>query len=236
MESSSIALDTSSGRGNFGQYRVSSPPHSGRLLAKCSKLLGTKFAESWNIFGGREKREMTRDVKRLLGAGVLLGAGLGCLLEGIIFRQLFQLHHMFSNRLDPGSNFYLQVNLFWDGVLHTIAWISAVSGLSLLWRAGRRGRLAWRPNSFSGSFLLGWGSYMVVEGLLAHTIFAIHHVVENSSEPIQLLWDLLYFAFGIFLATVGIGMIRNEAARAANLHALESHASSETKLPKAEGA
>lgn len=179
---------------------------------------------------------MTRDVKRLLGAGVLLGAGLGCLLDGIVFRQLFQLHHLLSNRLDPGGVFLLQVNLFWDGVLNALAWISAAVGLSLLWRAGERRRLAWLPNSFTGALLLGWGGYMVAEALLAHHVFAIHHVVESSQGPMQLLWDLLYLALGIFLATVGIGMIRNDGARAANLHTLEPRSSSETNFPKAEGA
>lgn len=179
---------------------------------------------------------MTRDVKRLLQAGVLLGAGLGCLLDGIVFRQLFQMHHMVSNRLYPVSTFEFQVNLFWDGVLHAFAWAAALCGLSLLWRAGRRRRLAWLPNTFHGSFLLGWGGYMVVEGLLAHNIFALHHVVENSQGPVQLLWDLFYLAIGIFLATVGIGMIRNDDARAETTLRLENSTNSETNLPKAEGA
>jgi uncharacterized membrane protein len=106
-------------------------------------------------------------------AGVLFGLGLGGFFDGIVFHQLLQWHHMLtSDGYPPDSLHNVQVNVFWDGVFHASTYIFAVAGLILLWRAAHRRHLWWSGRLLTGTLLIGFGAFNLVEGLVDHQILA----------------------------------------------------------------
>src|SRR5919112_509148 len=95
----------------------------------------------------------------LVAAGVLMGAGLGGFVDGIVLHQILQWHNMLSAKV-PANNFIgAKVNMYWDGVFHAAVWVMTAIGLTVLWRVGHRRDVPWSGRTFFGSLLLGWGLF-----------------------------------------------------------------------------
>jgi uncharacterized membrane protein len=136
----------------------------------------------------------------LLAAGLMLGAGLGGFVDGILLHELLQWHHMVSSKVPPVDLFALKLNMLWDGLFHAFAWFMTVGGLVWLWRAVGRVPSARRTERFLGAMAAGWGLFNVVEGLIDHQLLGIHHVHPGAG---QLAWDLAFIGFGAVLCGMG---------------------------------
>ena len=156
---------------------------------------------------------MDRSVTRrpLISAGTLLGMGLGGFVDGIVFHQLLQLHNMLSARF-PVSGVdamtlaaNLEINMFWDGLFHTLCWVMTAAGLALLWRAVGRPDVPHSGRTLLGSLALGWGLFNLVEGVIDHHILHVHHVAETANH---LIWDLAFLGSGVLLCLVGLALIQ----------------------------
>jgi uncharacterized membrane protein len=142
----------------------------------------------------------------LIAAGVLIGAGLGGFVDGIVLHQILQWHHMLSAQLPPDNLVATKVNMYWDGIFHAAVWMLTAIGLRMLWTAGRRPDVPWSGITFIGGLSLGWGLFNVIEGLIDHELLGLHHVQEYT--PNKLPWDLSFLAFGVLLLLVGGALIR----------------------------
>ncbi|GAX36914.1 DUF2243 domain-containing protein [Nodularia sp. NIES-3585] len=156
------------------------------------------------------KSENTDRPMPLIIAGIFLGLGLGGFLDGIVLHQILQWHHMLSNVLPLESVSNIDLNMVWDGWFHAFDWVMTVVGVALLWRAGGREDVPWSTNTFVGSLLMGAGLFNFVEGLIDHQILGIHHVKPG---PNQLVWDLGFLLFGLFMVVVGGIMLQNKHLR-----------------------
>ncbi len=141
----------------------------------------------------------------LLSAGLLLGAGLGGFVDGIVFHQILQWHNMLSGRLPPNNLVDAKINMFWDGLFHAAVWLMTVAGLAVLFKAGHRPDVMWSGRVFSGALLLGWGSFNVIEGLIDHQWLGIHHVMEYAVDTLPA--DLAFLGFGVALILLGWRLI-----------------------------
>lgn len=141
----------------------------------------------------------------LVTAGTLLGVGMGGFVDGILFHQILQLHNMLSNRVLRDSLVNEQINMFWDGLFHAFTWSCVAAGLYLLWRAVTRPGVILSGRAFSGSLVLGWGLFNLVEGLIDHEILQVHHVYQNGNH---LLWDMVFLASGVVGILAGMVNIR----------------------------
>jgi uncharacterized membrane protein len=74
--------------------------------------------------------EMTRTP--LIAAGVLIGAGLGGFIDGIMLHQILQWHNMLSSQIPPNDLVSVKVNMVWDGYFHLAVWILTLIGLGVL--------------------------------------------------------------------------------------------------------
>jgi uncharacterized membrane protein len=139
-------------------------------------------------------------------AGVLLGIGLGGFFDGIVLHQLLQWHHMLSDHGDyPVTTVAgLEVNVFWDGLFHTLTYIVVVVGLAVLWRAGREPHSRWSSRLFGGMMLVGFGLFNVVEGLVNHQLLGIHHVNEKVSRDQWIWWDAAFLVWGAAMIVGGL--------------------------------
>ncbi len=142
----------------------------------------------------------------LVAAGILLGAGLGGFVDGIVFHQILQTHNMLSARLPPNNLVDAKINMFWDGVFHAAVWTMTAIGLAMLFHAGKRADVPWSGKTLLGSMLLGWGLFNVVEGLIDHQLLELHHVIDAASNTLPA--DLAFLGLGLALIAGGWALIR----------------------------
>ena len=152
--------------------------------------------------------ELTRTP--LIAAGIVMGAGLGGFVDGIVFHQILQWHNMLSAKIPPNDLVSAKANMIWDGLFHAAVWLLTVVGLAMLWRAGSRADVPWSGRSFVGALLIGWGLFNLVEGIIDHHVLGLHHVFEYADR----VWpyDVAFLVFGMVLLVAGRALV-NGAAR-----------------------
>lgn len=142
-----------------------------------------------------------KELNRAAAGGVLLGMGLGGFLDGILFHQILQWHHMLSTVYPPETMDAMRLNMLWDGVFHGGVWLLTLAGLLLLWNGVRGARMALPSVRWIvGLLLLGWGLFNAVEGIVNHHIFEIHHVRGWAPD---IVWDVGFVLSGGILFVVG---------------------------------
>lgn len=146
-----------------------------------------------------------QNYRPLIVAGIVLGLGQGGFFDGIVFHQLLQWHHMFSSVRTDMTVAGLELNTLGDGLFHLLDWLLTLTGIFLLWRAGKRQDVPWSDQVFVGALLIGAGLFNVIEGIIDHHILGIHHL---RLGPNQLLWDLSFLAVGVLLAGIGLRMVQ----------------------------
>lgn len=149
---------------------------------------------------------MRAERRPLIAAGLLLGAGMGGFVDGIVFHQMLQWHNMVSGWLPPTNLVDAKINMFWDGVFHAAVWVMTGLGILMLWHAGGRADVPWSGRTAFGAWLLGWGLFNLVEGIIDHQVLGIHHVNEYAPHPLGP--DLAFLASGVVLASLGLWLIR----------------------------
>lgn len=138
----------------------------------------------------------------LIGAGLAIGVGLGGFVDGILLHQILQWHNMLSSWVPPLTLVEMKLNMIWDGLFHAVTWIFTLVGIALLFRAARY-REAWSARRLFGSMLGGWGLFNLIEGLLDHQLFGIHHVHPGAH---QVAWDVGFLISGIALVAVALAI------------------------------
>jgi uncharacterized membrane protein len=141
-----------------------------------------------------------RSSESVLGPALLLGAGLGGFVDGILLHQILRWHHLLTAR--PGVD--LTGNLVADGLFHAGTWLAVVGGLLWLWRR-TRGSPSWPWSALIGPLLAGWGLFNLAEGLVNHHLLDLHHV---RSGPRQTAYDLGFLALGAALVLIGLAIHR----------------------------
>ena len=142
----------------------------------------------------------------LVAAGILLGAGLGGFVDGILLHQMLQWHNMLSAQLPPDTLVRAKINMYWDGLFHAAVWVLTVVGLLMLWSAAGRADVPHSGRTLAGGLLLGWGLFNVVEGIIDHAILGLHHVYEYT--PNHQPADLAFLGLGVALLLAGSALVR----------------------------
>jgi uncharacterized membrane protein len=142
--------------------------------------------------------------KLLFGATLLLGAGMGAFLDGILLHQVLQWHAMISSVLPPLDLVSSKVNMFWDGIFHLYSWLAVVVAIVILVRELPLVTAEVRNRTVIGGSLAGWGFFNGVEGLIDHQIFGLHHVHPGTA---QLAWDIGFLLSGALLMAVGFAIV-----------------------------
>lgn len=140
---------------------------------------------------------------RLFRAGIVLGAGLGGFIDGIVLHQILGWHHLIcqTETCRPDSIAALQLQNTQDGYFHLATLLLTIVGVVLAWRAHRETPARGLGGILAGGSIAGWGAFNLVEGLVSHQILGIHHVMPAS--PYWLIWDMAFLASGALL--IGIG-------------------------------
>jgi uncharacterized membrane protein len=154
-----------------------------------------------------------RSARPLRLPGIVLGAGLGGFVDGIVLHQILQWHHLLTGTEEyPATTLEdLEVNTLWDGLFHLATLILVAAGLALLWRARGSGQNVGSGRVLVGWALVGWGLFNLIEGIVDHHILGIHHV---RSGPNELLFDVAFLAFGAVLVLVGYRLATSKRTNA----------------------
>ncbi|WP_437874346.1 DUF2243 domain-containing protein [Sorangium sp. So ce513] len=154
----------------------------------------------------------TRTQRAVKTAGVLFGMGAGGLIDGILFHQLLQWHHLICFSCHPGATIDdVRKNIFADGLFSVVALSLTVAGVGKLWSSLRSGGDPLPGRILPGAAAVGWGVFNLVEGVIDHHLLQIHHVRPGSDQAV---WDLAFLAFGALLVVGGLRLMR-EAPRGA---------------------
>jgi len=130
--------------------------------------------------------------------GAVLGFALGGFFDGILLHQILQWHHLLS--LVPSVT-DLRMQVLWDGYFHALMYVIAALGLWGLWRARDEEQNS-SGRSLAGAFLIGFGVWHVMDGVLSHWVLGIHRIKMDSDNP--LIWDLVWLvAFGVVPLVTG---------------------------------
>ena len=138
--------------------------------------------------------------KPLIIAAILLGLGQAGFFDGIVFHQLLQWHHMFTNIEGTDTVSGLELNTLGDGLFHLVDWLFTLAGLVILWLTVRQGNKDLSTSVFIGAFSIGAGLFNVIEGILSHHVLQIHHVKPGAH---QLAYDLGFIGAGILAIAIG---------------------------------
>ncbi|MCU4925032.1 DUF2243 domain-containing protein [Halobacteria archaeon AArc-dxtr1] len=150
---------------------------------------------------------LPRRRRPLVLAGVALGIGLGGFFDGIVFHQILQWHQLLSAHPDPSVANDVHLNMRADGLFHAVAWIATAVGIALLHRAWKRPRVRPDGRTLFGSWLMGWGLFNVLEGLVNHHLLGLHHVWPDGPGP-TLLWDVAFLIWGLLFLLGGYAIVR----------------------------
>jgi uncharacterized membrane protein len=131
--------------------------------------------------------------------GIILGAGLGGFVDGIVLHQIVQWHNMGSAILPPTTMAAMRHNMTWDGLFHAAVWLATLLGLYWLLGDARRGTQLPGARAFTGLLLLGWGLFNSVEGVIDHHLLGVHHVRDLPAHVPFYDW--------LFLGIGGLGFI-----------------------------
>ena len=151
----------------------------------------------------------TKTKKGLINIGsFILGFGFLGALDGIIFHQLLQWHSVIMATDRPGQ-------IVSDGIFHFAVTITLVLGGILLWIAVNPTSLSKGIRLLIGGFLIGGGTFNLVEGIINHHILQIHRV--KPGVPNALAFDLAFLIIGILLVIIGLLIKRSGKQQATTL-------------------
>lgn len=143
-------------------------------------------------------------------AGILFGLGLGGFFDGIVLHQLLQWHHMLTSAGYPADSVgNLKLNTWFDGLFHVSTYMFVMLGLILLWRAAHKTHLRWSGKLLVGTFLIGFGVFNLVEGVIDHHLFGIHHVNETVAREQWIYWDIGFLVWGAAMLIGGWALYRS---------------------------
>lgn len=150
----------------------------------------------------------------ILWSGLLLGLGMGGFVDGIVFHQILQWHHMVTSAGYPPTTVHsLEVNTLLDGLFHTLTWLFVAAGAVMLWRAGQESGLRGTGTALLGAGLMGFGAFNFVEGMVNHQILGIHHVNETVPRSRWWQWDAGFLVAGAVLFGGGLFLWRRSVQR-----------------------
>lgn len=151
------------------------------------------------------ERSAAHPARSLIGAGLLLGAGLGGFVDGILLHQILQWHNLLSSVRPPTDLVAMKYNMVWDGLFHAFTWLMVLAGVWRLWIASDAPRGEGSGRILVAGMLLGWGLFNFIEGSIDHQWLGIHHVHPGVD---QLAWDMGFLALGLLLIGLGYAWLR----------------------------
>jgi uncharacterized membrane protein len=151
--------------------------------------------------------------QRAIVAGVLTGVGAGMLLDGMVFHQLLQWHHLLSSTeaYAPTSQARLEDSVRADGWFALAGLVVLLAGTLAVWSVARLPAVDWSGSTLAATLLMGAAGFNVFDGLVNHVLLDLHTLREATDR--KLAYDLAYVLVDLALVAAAVVWLR-VAARA----------------------
>ncbi len=144
-------------------------------------------------------------------SALVVGVGLGAFVDGILFHQILQWHHLVSSEVTTETVRGLERNTLADGIFHAAAWAVTAIGVWLVWSRARRGAAFVADRGFLGLVLVGFALFNAADVVLFHWILGLHNIREGDDE---LAYDVGYLVLSLALLALGVRLTARAGARA----------------------
>lgn len=126
-----------------------------------------------------------RAERSALRSGVILGVGAMGAIDEIVFHQVLQWHHFYSDTTTSRQ-------IVSDGLLHLFTLTMLILGALRLWRERRRLADVVTDRPFGAGVLLGLGGFQLFNGIVDHKILRLHQIREDTDDllPYDLAWNV----------------------------------------------
>ncbi len=138
---------------------------------------------------------MEKADKNLFTAAIILGLGIAGAIDGILFHQLIQWHHMIDS---PDIEF----EILTDGLFTAAFSALLVWGGINIFKHARNHELGSSFRLFLAGILIGAGTFNLVEGIIDHHILQVHRVRPLAKYP--LIYDIVFLLLGLKLVLIGL--------------------------------
>jgi uncharacterized membrane protein len=138
---------------------------------------------------------MTIEKRNLYIAGFILGLGILGAVDGVLFHQFLQWHHLIDH---PNH----RLEIISDGVFNSLIAVLLIWGGFKIFLHARNDQLSNNSRIFIGAILTGGGTFNIVEGLVNHHILQVHKV--KPGDPYELYYDIGFLLIGAFLVSIGL--------------------------------
>ena len=152
------------------------------------------------------ERSVGMETRSIVRSAVLVGVGVAALLDGVVFHQLLQWHHMLSGWHKPTTSSNLRLNTTADGWFHVATLAVLVCGVLLMFRTTQTAERRPPRGQTIGALILGGGGFNFVEGVVDHQILGVHHVREGASAS---TYDAVFLAASLSLCLIGAVLLRD---------------------------
>jgi uncharacterized membrane protein len=148
-----------------------------------------------------------RTDRPLLRAGVVLGFGLGGLVDVLIFHLVLRTHHLISGWVPPTTPRALQLNLVADGAFSLLMLAIMAVGFRMLWRTAERSDVPWSAGLYAGAVVVGMAIFNLYDGTVDHYVLEMHHVTQGLRPD---AFDVLWVVGSVVLLVAGVLVVRAE--------------------------
>ena len=184
-----------------------------------------KFYYLFYYFAETKKRmiKLIKEYQRISVAGIVIGIGLGGLIDSFLFHMILQWHHLLSNIIPPNSIENLNQLMIGDGLFDAFCFIVILIGVLLLQKdyfyyqnlihyyannsnvnfnishlmLQKKFKVVPSTVAFCGQLIFGWGVFNTIEGIVDHHILELHYVRDVPEFAIYNWSFLIVFGFGL---------------------------------------
>jgi uncharacterized membrane protein len=136
---------------------------------------------------------------------LLVGVGLGGLLDGVVLHQVLRWHHFVSAKTTDETVAGLEENTLADGLFHFATIIVLAAAIALVAQRGLGTR------ALLGFALVGWGFFNITDQLLFHLALELHHIRDDTANVEFYDWG--FFGFGVAIVALGMVVARGDYDR-----------------------
>ncbi|HEY8562457.1 MAG TPA: DUF2243 domain-containing protein [Pyrinomonadaceae bacterium] len=147
--------------------------------------------------------------RKLSHAGIVIGVGLGGLVDSFLLHMILQWHHMLSNVIPPDSLENMHRLMSADGMFDAACFLIILIGVLLLRNAATNDLVVPSFVAFAGQMIFGWGLFNTIEGIVDHHLLQIHYVRQVPEFAVY-NWTFLGVAGAGFLILGWLLMRRNK--------------------------
>jgi uncharacterized membrane protein len=151
--------------------------------------------------------------RRQVVAGLIVGVGTGMFLDGIVFHQILQWHHLLSSvdELDATTRDGLSDLVVADGWFHVASLAVLLAGVAAVWSIARLPTVAWPASMLAATVVMGIAGFDVADALVNHLLLNLHNLREDVGN--QLAWDLGYLGVSLVVLAVATAWLRAVSRR-----------------------